>query len=92
MGDSKSCKCGKPTEAERYSLCNTCWKLEDPRYKSKIREYLDKMTSLALEFDIIIGQSLEASEYDYNPKYGTKIFWDTKESKYVAKLPQGIVI
>ncbi len=57
-----------------------------------MKDYLGKMTKIALEYDIIITQPLEAAEHDYDPQYGPKLFWDTKEGKYVFKMPDGTII
>lgn len=56
-----------------------------------MKEYLDKMTELALEYDIIIAQPLQAAEVDYDPQYGSKLFWDVENNKYVAKMPDGTI-
>jgi len=36
--EMKKCKCGKPTEADRYNYCYDCWWSQDPRNPNRKRE------------------------------------------------------
>jgi len=95
MGDCmKKCQCGKNTEGKHYDYCHSCWQIQDPRnyFKEKLRKCLDQMTSAALEFDMIFAQSIEAAKFDYEPKHGPKLYWNSQTQCYVVKLPDGTEI
>lgn len=88
----KNCKCGKPVEASHYNQCHSCWFVEDPRMKERIKEYLHEMTKTALWHDIIIAEPIESSLYTYDPKYGPKLYWNSERKQYVFLLPDRSVI
>ena len=88
----KKCKCGNSVEAAHYDKCNSCWKMQDPRFTTDVASYLKEMSALANKYGIIVAEPLEAMPHTYKPEFGSKIFWDSRNSKYVAALPDGGVL
>ncbi len=58
--------------------------------KQALKIYLKKMTDIALEYNIIISESLHASSYTYDHIYGPKLYWNIRE--YVFKMPDGSIL
>jgi len=53
-----------------------------------MEEYLKEMTEIALKYDTIIAEPLNAAEHDFDSSYGCpKIYWDTENNKYVFMMP-----
>jgi hypothetical protein len=88
------CKCGKPVERfcrgdGEYSKCNSCWTFSDPRYIKKVKAFVDEMTEVARKFDLVIAEASEAIPHSYDPQFGAKLFWDSKNRRYLIHLPSG---
>lgn len=48
-----------------------------------LKEYLSEMTAIALKYDLIIAQPVEAIPPSYDTFYGPMLCWDQKYKCYI---------
>lgn len=88
----KNCSCGKPVEVEHYEMCYSCWFVNDTRQRERVLQYLRDMTEIARTYDIIIAEPIESAPFTYDPQYGSKLYWNNHERKYVFVNPDDSIV